>query len=54
MLNAEHAAGLLRGSVGTAHEPAVLASEVCYVTSSQIMGELSFQAVEVSLSQGTK
>ena len=54
MLNAEHAAGPLRGSVGTAQEPAGLASEVCYVTSSQIMGELSYQVVEVSISQGTK
>ena len=52
MLKAEHAAGPLRGSVGTVRTPAVLASGASRVSSSQIMGELDYQAVEATYRRG--
>jgi len=54
MLEAEHIAGPLGGTVGTAQKPAVLASGVSYVDSSQSMGELDRQAVEATYSRGKK
>jgi hypothetical protein len=52
MLIAKHVAGPLRDTVGTAQIPAVLASRVIYVNSSQIMGELDYLSFEATYSRG--
>ena len=52
MLKAEHVAGPLRGTVGTARIPALLASGASHVNYSQMMGELDYQAVEATYSRG--
>jgi hypothetical protein len=49
---AEDAAGPLSGTVGAARTPAVLASGASRVSSSQIMGELDYQAVEATYRRG--
>ena len=52
VLKAEHVVVPLRGTVGTAQIPAVLASGASYLNSSQIMGELDRRTVKATYGRG--